>query len=176
MKKIMMTLAAVCVAATMNAQAYLGGSLGFATSSYDGNSTTVWSILPEVGYNLDENWAVGLTVGYGEAKDANKNKVKNFQISPYVRYTAVKLDKVNVFLDGGIGYEHEDVVGVKTNTFSVGIKPGVAVNLNDKLSFVTHFGFLGYENEKVKGADKSTNSFGLSVDGSNLSFGVYYNF
>ena len=175
----MMTLAAVAVAATMNAQVYLGGGVGVATSSYDGNSTTVWSILPEIGYNLDENWAVGMTVGYGESSvkvSGVKEKVKTFQISPYARYTFVKFDKVNLFVDGGIGYKHENYAGTKTNTFSVGLKPGVAVNLNDKLSFVAHVGFLGYENEKVKGDDKSTNSFGLDLNGNNLSFGVYYNF
>ena len=175
-----MTLAAVCVAATMNAQAYLGGGLGFSTSSYDGNSETYFSILPEIGYNLSENWAVGMTIGYGEAKTKIKgvgtDKVKTFQIAPYARYTFAKFDKVNLFIDGTVGYMNEDFAGTKTNTFGVGLKPGVAVNLNDKLSFVAHVGFLGYENEKVKDADKATNTFGLNLDGSNLSFGVYYNF
>ena len=175
-----MTLAAVAVAATMNAQAYLGGGIGFQTSSYDGNSETYFTILPEVGYNLDENWAVGMTVGYGEARTKIKGegteKVKAFQIAPYARYTFAKFDKVNLFVDGTVGYKHENYAGVKTNTFAIGFKPGVAVNLNEKLSFVAHVGFLGYENEKVKGADKSTNTFGVGLDGSNLSFGVYYNF
>ena len=37
MKKIFMTLAAVCFAATMNAQVYVGGSLGFnAWSEFSG--------------------------------------------------------------------------------------------------------------------------------------------
>ena len=180
MKKIMMTLAAVCVAATMNAQVYVGGGLGVATSSYDGNSTTIWSILPEVGYNINDKWAVGMTVGYGESRVKVKNgateKVKTFQVSPYARYTFVKFDKVNLFVDGGVGYKHENNAGTKTNTFAVGFKPGVAVNLNEKLSFVAHVGFLGYENEKVKGDDKSTNTFGFDLNGNALSFGVYYNF
>ncbi len=180
MKKILMTLAAVCVAATMNAQVYVGGNIGFATSSYDGNSTTVWSLLPEIGYNLNEKWAVGTVIGYGEArvkaKGASADKVKKFQVAPYARYTFVKWEKVNLFVDGTVGYQHENYGGVKTNTFGIGFKPGVAVNLNDRLSFVAHVGFLGYENEKVKGDDKSTNSFGLNLNGNNLTFGMYYNF
>jgi hypothetical protein len=105
-----------------------------------------------------------------------KEKVKTFQISPYVRYTFVKFDKVNLFVDGSVGYKHENYAGTKTNTFGFGLKPGVAVNLNDKLSFVAHACFLGYENEKVKGDDNSTNTFGFNLDGNSLSFGVYYNF
>lgn len=184
MKKIMMTLAAVAVAATMNAQVYLGGGIGFQTSSQDGNSETYFKIMPEIGYNLDENWAVGITVGYGENKTTVKNngvkvseKVKAFEIAPYARYTFAKFDKVNLFVDGVVDYTHTDFAGDKNNTFAVGLKPGVAVNLNEKLSFVAHVGFLGYENSKddYEGA-KAVNTFGVALDGNDLSFGVYYNF
>ena len=178
-----MTLVAVAMATTMNAQWYVGGNIGFGTSSYDGNSTTTWAIIPEIGYNLSEKWAVGTIIGYGENIDkaskkigGGKEKIKAFEIAPYVRYTFVKFDKVNIFVDGSVGYRHENWDGTKTNIFSLGLKPGVAVNLNDKLSFVAHVGFLGYENEKVKGDDKSTNYFGMNFNGNSLSFGVYYNF
>ena len=184
MKKIMMTLAAVCVAATMSAQVYVGGGVGFQTTSQDGNSETFFKLVPEIGYNLDENWAVGIAVGYGEHKTTLKSgnlkttaKVKAFEIAPYARYTFAKFDKVNLFVDGTVDYLHTDNAGDKNNTFSIGLKPGVAVNLNDKLSFVAHAGFLGYQNSKddYEGA-KAANTFGFDLDGSNLSFGVYYNF
>ncbi len=176
MKKIMMTLAAVCVAATMNAQVYVGGSLGFGTTSHDGNSSTSFKILPEIGYNLDENWAVGITVGYSQDKDYADVKNKMFQVSPYARYTFAKFDKVNLFVDGAVDYLHYDYDGAKSNGFGVGLKPGVAVNLNDKLSFVSHLGFLGYEYRKAD-ADgaKAYNTFGFDLS-NNISFGLYYNF
>ena len=183
MKKIFAIALVAMMTMTANAQVYVGGGVGLLTSSYDGNSETYFSILPEIGYNINEDWAVGIAVGYGEAKSKVNvagvkvtEKVKTFQIAPYARYTFAKFDKVNLFVDGSVGYKHENFAGVKTNTFAVGFKPGVAVNLNDKLSFVAHVGFLGYQNDKVKGDDKSTNTFGLNLDGSNLSFGVYYNF
>ncbi len=188
MKKIMMTLAAVCVAATMNAQVYVGGAVGFQTTSQDGNSETYFQLVPEVGYNLDENWAVGIAFGYGQSKTKVKEeldggtatisaKIKAFKISPYARYTFAKFDKVNLFLDGAVDYEHTDFAGTKINAFGVGIKPGVAVNLNDKLSFVAHAGFLGYQYEKADTKDaKAANTFGASIDGNSLSFGIYYNF
>ena len=169
-----MMIAAMMVAAvSTNAQVYVGGSLGLNVKSIDGESTTTWSILPEVGYNLDDNWAVGAVLGYGESgKDDNKRK--RFEISPYARYTAIKLNNINVFLDGTVSYVNNDNAGAKTNVFGVGIKPGVAVNLDEKLSFVAHFGFLGYENSKPKDG-VATNTFGLSLDNS-LAFGLYYNF
>ena len=170
----MMTIAAAFVATAMNAQGYIGGSLGFQTSSYDGESTTTWSIMPEVGYNLSDNWAIGVAVGYGQS-GKDENKIKKFTVSPYARLTVAKLSMVNVFIDGGVGYTNTDYAGDKLNTFAVGLKPGVAVNLNDKLSFVAHFGFLGYQNDKWKDADKSTNTFGLDID-NNVNFGLYLNF
>ena len=182
MKKIFAIAFVAMMAMTANAQVYVGGNLGFASESYDGDSETVWSIMPEIGYNLNEDWAVGVVVGYGEGKDKTKvdgrtftDKVKTFTVSPYVRYTAVKLDKVNVFVDGGFGYQNIKWGEVKDNIWQFGLKPGVAINLNDKLSFVSHFGFLGYKNEKLKGDDESTKSFGFNL-GSEVSFGMYYNF
>ena len=175
MKKIMMTLAALAVAATMNAQGYIGGGIGFKSVSYDGESTTAFSIMPEVGYNLDENMSVGITLGYSEAgKDPAKTKV--FSIEPYLRYNFAKFDKVNLFVDGGLGYQNTKVGDAKNNTFYVGVRPGVSVTLTEKLSFVSHFGFLGYKNSKDDGADKAVNTVELSVDGAALSFGLYYNF
>ena len=187
MKKIMMTLAAVCVAATMNAQVYVGGSLGFETTSQDGNSNSSLTLMPEAGYALDDNLAVGIAFGYNEtSKDVEEGeeghkvtvsqKNKKFVINPYLRYTFLKLDKVNVFVDGGLEYVHSDKAGAKNNSFGIGVRPGVAVNLNDKLSFVTHFGWLGYKNSKDdhEGA-KAANTFGLNLS-SKVSFGVYYNF
>jgi hypothetical protein len=179
MKKIMMTLAAVAVAATMNAQVYLGGSIGFESTSSDGNSETFFSIMPEIGYNLNEDWAVGIVLGYGESRDKVKkttvDKIKSFTINPYARYTFAKFDKVNLFVDGGVSYTNIKENDIKTNVFSVGLKPGVAVNLNEKLSFVAHAGFLGYTNSKTDD-EKAINNVALGIDASSLSFGVFYNF
>ena len=105
MKKIMMTLAALAVAATMNAQVYVGGGIGFTTASNDGNSATNFKIIPEIGYNLDENLAVGISFGYAQNEtkiNGVKTTNKEFEISPYLRYTFLKLDKVNVLFDGGL--------------------------------------------------------------------------
>jgi hypothetical protein len=188
MKKIMMTLAAVAVAATMNAQIYVGGEVGFETTSVDGNSTSSLTLMPEIGYNLDENLSVGISFGYGEDSkdvadvDAQGNAItvtqknKRFIINPYARYTFMKLDKVNLFIDGGLSYAHYDNAGAKNNQFGIGVRPGVAVNLNYKLSFVAHFGWLGYKNSKddYEGA-KAANTFGFDLN-SKVSFGMYYNF
>ncbi len=183
MKKIMMTLAAIAVAATMNAQVYVGGSLGFSYDKQDEAKNTDWTVLPEIGYNLDDNFAVGMVIGFTSGKNTSaagiETKTSSFKINPYLRYTFVKFDKVNVFVDGGLYYQFQkygDADAAKYNNFGVNIQPGVAVNLNDKLSFVSHFGMLGWSTSKSK-ADgaKAKNSIDINLH-SAVSFGLYYNF
>lgn len=174
MKKIMMTLAAIAFAATMNAQVYVGGSLGYNHSKVEDVKTNTFSIVPEIGYNLDENFAVGMGIGYTYSK-TDDVKSNGFEISPYLRYTFAKLDKVNVFCDLGIAYEYNKTGDIKTNSFGVGLFPGLAVNLNDKISFVTKFGALSYVHSKVTDGPKADN-FNIGLDGNKLQFGVYYNF
>lgn len=67
MKKILMSLAVAFVALAANAQVYVGGNVGIA-SSKEGNAdaVTTYKVLPEIGYNINENWAIGTTVGFGK--------------------------------------------------------------------------------------------------------------
>lgn len=178
MKKIVLTMMAAMVAVVMDAQVYVGGALGFETTSHDGNSTTAFKIKPEVGYTLDENWALGIAFGYAQT-GKDDTKVKTLSVNPYARFNCVKFEKVNLFLDGGFEFSNTDskIAGHKTNTWGIGIKPGVAVNLNKSLSFVSHLGFLGYKSAKpdYSGA-KATNTFGVDIDASRVDFGLYYNF
>lgn len=170
MKKIFMTLAAVAVAATMNAQIYVGGSLGFSsqkttaeytednvTVSADASSTT-FTFSPEVGYKLNDKMAVGLALGFttGSADDTENldATIKNteFSIKPYFRYTFAQWNKVSLFADAELGfstgkdtYEYsEDNVTVSTDQkysgFHFAIVPGIAYQANEKISVVAKLG------------------------------------
>lgn len=182
MKKILLTMAVAFVAVAANAQVYLGGSFGIASSKIgDGDNVTTYKVLPEIGYNINDDWAIGTVVGWGKGNPVSIEGESNnyFTVQPYVRYTFVKSKYVNVFVDGGFGYFHENHAtgGASVNAWQVGLKPGVAVNLSSKLSFVAHVGFAGWETAKadVDGAE-SSDAWGIDVDGNNLTFGLYYNF
>ena len=65
MKKVLMTLAVAFVAVAANAQVYVGGNVGIASSkSGNGDNVTTYKVLPEVGYNINKDWAVGTTLGF----------------------------------------------------------------------------------------------------------------
>jgi hypothetical protein len=176
MKKILMTLVAVAMATTMNAQWYVGGTVGY-NYTKDKNTdvkSNTFVITPELGYNLNEKWAVGMKIGYAYNKvdDAKSNE---FVVNPYARYTFVKLDKVNFFVDGGFEYNYVKVEDDSANGFGISFKPGVAVNLNEKVSFVAHVGNFGWASAKAKNA-KSVQSVDLGLNLTSVDFGLYYNF
>ncbi len=62
---------------TASAQVYVGGQIGFTSSSVnldmDGTNSvsgTSFKILPEVGYKINDKWAVGIQVGYSKGISA----------------------------------------------------------------------------------------------------------
>lgn len=194
MKKLIFTLAIVLGVATVSAQEvgqmWIGGSVGFSSSKTKGSDAeTSYKILPEFGYILKDNLAIGITVGYkhlegAQLKDiANVNlqgaaygELEGFTVAPFLRYSFLKGNIGGLFVDGGIGYSHlkEKNLDTKIDIFEVGFRPGVAVNVTSNLSLTGKFGFLGYAHTK---ADKvKTNSFGLDFDMSQFLLGVSYVF
>lgn len=145
------------------------------------NNKTEFTVMPEVGYNLNDKWAVATGIGYQHMyNDGIKSDI--FRIDPYARYTFAKVGKVGFFVDGGvgIGLGATKVPHHSTETaaiWHIGFKPGISFNVNNNLSLVAHVGFLGYEgaNNKAKEAGYADGG-GLRLSGDALSFSVYYNF
>ena len=183
MKKIMMTLVAIAMATTMNAQWYVGGSVGFGSvKAGSGDSETTYKVIPEVGYSFNDKWSVGVALGYAKGSCSFGNSLQDytqnvttevFSVNPYARYTFVNEGKFSIFCDGGIGFESWKDMG--TN-FSVGLRPGFAFKASDKISLEAHIGFVGFNTFSPKGGGDSSNSFGLDLTGVANSFGIYYNF
>lgn len=174
MKKFFAIAALAVMTLTANAQVFVGGQLG-AWRDYDANTTSV-SVLPEVGYTLSDKFAIGTVIGW-KYNYVQGTKANSLTVAPYARYTFAQFGNVNLFLDGGFGFDTYKVSGADAaNAWEIGIKPGVAVNLTDKLSFVSHFGFLGYRDADAGAKAFGKNGFGFNADANNITFGLYYNF
>ena len=196
-----MTLAAIAVAATMNAQVYLGGTFGLdfenKLADKDGNDATgvSFEIKPEIGYNLSEKSSVGIVLGFGVTNNSNKmvgddsfgsllaggqkteKSAIRFQIAPYYRYKFVQFDKVDLFFDAQVGFIYTKYDEWNNSTFNIGVRPGVAFNASDKISFVAKLGDgLFFESSKDKDVD-AVSHFGLNANTlAALEIGMYYNF
>ena len=201
MKKIMMTLAAIAVAATMNAQVYLGGTFGLGfenklTDQKDPTKTATgmsFQIKPEIGYNLDEKSSVGVVLGFGITNNTNEmlgtaasifgrgvktdKSAIQFEIAPYYRYKFVQFDKVDLFIDAQVGFIYTKLDEWNNTTFNIGVRPGVAYNASDKISFVAKLGQgLFFQSSKDKDSDAQS-KFGLNANTlAPLEIGMYYNF
>lgn len=182
MKKFLLTALVALLSLTASAQIYVGGQVGF-WRDYNENQTN-FNLVPEVGYELSDKWAIGLNVGYVYNYD-NGVKANGAVVAPYARFTAAQWGPVRLFLDGGFGfntYKTKYDVGNKTvtsdayNAWEVGIKPGVAVALAKNVEFIAHFGFLGYRDSDDNAARFGKDGFGFQLDGNNLSFGLNYKF
>lgn len=178
-----MTLAAAVMAAGVSAQVYVGGNVGIASVDAGGDdSETVYSFLPEIGYNLSKDWAVGAQFGWskgelqisdGELALGDVSLTHTFEFDPYVRYTFFHSKAIDVFCDGSLGYKHYNNSG---DEYSIGLKPGIALNLNDKFSLVARVGFLGYQTFNPKGDGDNTNVWGLDFDSNNIQLGINFKF
>ncbi|MCX4292641.1 MAG: outer membrane beta-barrel protein [Prevotella sp.] len=176
MKKLFLMAAFVVASVAASAQIYVGGSLGFESSkeNKDADALTSFSILPEVGYNLSDNLAVGIQLGYASQEQGDEYTVSAFSVAPYARYTFAKSGAASFFVDGGIIFTAygSDAEG---SNFGVGLRPGVKFAVSDKVDVVAKTGFLGYSknSEKFNGGGSA---FGLSIDNTDLTLGILFNF
>ncbi len=174
-----MTLVAAVIAVSASAQVYIGGNAGIASTKIgDQDSKTTYKVLPEIGYKINQDWAIGTVIGWGKGtpvsiEDAD-DCLRTFEVAPYIRYTAVRTKMVDFFVDGGFMYKHYNG---HANEWNVGLRPGVALNFNKTVSLVAHAGFVGYKSYKrtYEGAKNNT-AWGVDLDGNNISLGVLLNF
>lgn len=129
MKKIVLSVIVALIAITANAQVYVGGTFGVGSDKVETEGTevknTTFKILPEVGYELNEDWSVGTVVGY-EYNKSGDVKTNTFTIAPYARYFFLNSDVVRLFADGGFGFSTSKTKGNDAlNSWNIGIKPGV---------------------------------------------------
>ncbi len=207
MKKIFMTLAAAIIAVSANAQIWVGGEVGFTadktTVKQNGNSTDYktnnFTLAPEVGYNLNENWAIAMKVVFAHNEDNGvvKAMLENsglpvgakvmtnaFAVNPYARYTFLKAGNFTAFVDGGVNYGFIHVSSLSNvmnniNQLGFAINPGVTYAISPKVSLVAHIGDLSYNAmwTKAKNADVKFNKGKFNIGIWNaISFGAYYNF
>lgn len=186
MKKVLLLAVVLFASLNASAQFYVGGSIGFGSVKPigGGDSEFLFKILPEFGYNISDQFAIGAVLGYQKGNcsigslDYDSSDRETFIIAPYARYTAIEWESVKFFLDGGIAFSSTKDFG---SNFRLGIQPGLAIDLTDEVTFVTHLGFIGFETFspgdglKAQGYTKSGSEFGMDFK-NNCTFGVYFNF
>jgi len=170
----------------------LVGDYPFMTGFMTTKDYTKYGIAPEIGYNINNAFSVGLGIGvsgetYNPATGSGAIKsAMAFGINPYVRWFAWRKDNFAFYAQGDIQYaagsqKYEGTSDKgKSHAFSIGVLPGIAYTFNNHFSMTASFGVLGYSqyanNNTVDGKMKSQKGvFGLSID-NGLDFGLTYTF
>lgn len=174
MKKVLLTLALAAFAMTANAQLVLGGNVKFnhdgnSTGDYSTNASTEFSIMPKIGYWLNDVMQVGIQLGptytYTRtyAGDNNNDHYRStnqwtWNFTPYFRYNLTTWKKFTVFCEAQLGigitpkssWKNVTAAGTTTgdgttNAFNLNINvvPGLNYALNDKISLDCYVDLLG---------------------------------
>lgn len=142
MKKLVLTITFVVMAViTCNAQFYVGGNLGYSSSSSstktsygsqsyesknDGYSDLVFS--PKVGFFINSKMSVGVSFSYNPYTDKRYSsktvdqteidyKYKSWSVNPYLRYTVAQVGNLSIMAEVSAGI-HGDNPTVKTGKIS----------------------------------------------------------
>ncbi|MEE4197169.1 MAG: porin family protein [Bacteroidales bacterium] len=202
MKKSILLIMAFALSLSLSAQLKVGGSIGFMGQSSkitsdgttnEGPTNTDITLLPNVEYMLSDNFSIGGKLGFSLDQSKNdaadsKTSLFMFHISPYARMYFPLGDKLSFFGEGGIQFARgtEKVTfGSTTNdgdtqtNFGIGVIPGLAYGLSDKVSLTLTAGFLGYQLTSINDNNDPEevtkyNNYGFSINTSNISFGIKY--
>ena len=191
MKKLIFTLAVIFCVATVSAQEskmWVGGTVGLWSSKVKGGDSKLsFKVAPEVGYILNDDIAVGVRLGaahsysedlrFADAEGFSSVASNIYTVNPFVRYSFLKGAMGAMFVDGGIAWSHMNECGGEDNKgdrYELGFRPGLALNVSEKVSLIGKFGFLGYQH--TKSGDFKRNDFGFDFDMDNIELGMCIKF
>ena len=197
MKKLLLTLSAVAVlglganAQTEKGKFMLGGQVSYQGQSIKDSDakSNEFSIIPNVGYFVADNIAVGTGIGYSwaENKDAanTKNTNSSFVLAPFGRMYSNNEGPVKFFgqLTVPMAWGTQEVNGDKTATtanYGVELAPGVAYFPTSNLGIEFKVRGLFYNNgsttDEATDAKTTVNSYGLNVNSLAPTVGVTFHF
>lgn len=156
------------------------------TVDVDGNIQD-YAILPNVGYFVQDNLAVGLGFGYAGKTEEDADKIKSvngeFTVAPYARlYKGNGNVKFFGQLAAPMGWGTNKVDGTKTGTterYGVALSPGIAYFPTNKLGIEFSVQGLHYQYSAVKpenGTKVEVNEFGLNANSLKPTIGVNFYF
>lgn len=184
MKKfVLVAVFAVLGFVAAQAQVRLGGAVNLWYNQE--SEVTTYTLMPEIGYKLSDQWEVGTFIGFngGAKSDSNVKTAFSFAFKPFARYTFLRSGIFSMFCEGGFdlvcGNAGSMTSGHKqfsnSTAFAIGFRPGIDIELTEHWSLESHLGFLGYSaNEKgVFGAYDPGVGFSFA---NGTSLGLIYQF
>ena len=166
-----------------SAQVYVGGSIA-ASYNKSGSDSKTWSfnLNPEVGYFLNDNWAIGGRIAFGRAQTSTLGTVKGtsttFTINPYAAYSPFQYGDFALWAEFGLRFAPK-VGGASYASYGAYAVPVLTYNLGDHFVLKTNLNFAalsvsGTSDGGFAFAGSANCNRGLSVG--DLTIGFVYKF
>ena len=175
MKKVVLVIGLAVASMAVNAQLYVGGSLGFSsdseTSKNAKNEKSAFTFSPEVGYYLSEKLDVGVDLSITSGQVGGQG-YSEFAAAPYARYSVLQFGKFEVIGKASVGFgafDYSKIAGGKGTKLGVNVSPILAYGLTDNWVLFTQLNCLSlnFTATTPDGGDTYTH-FGFGVDANNL--------
>ncbi|HJY14196.1 MAG TPA: outer membrane beta-barrel protein [Flavobacterium sp.] len=185
MKKmlVVLALAMVSFANAQKGSILVMGSVNYesqnVSNSGSEDKSSSFGFAPKVGYQFHENWTAGIEAGVGTEKrefsDNTENKVNNFSLGGFLRYSKPLNQTFSAYADLGLGYQNQKFTNSAGNLsatnegdgFYVGVTPAIFINVNKGFGLNFNVGGIGYNTYNFDG----NNGNGDNVKNFNISFG-----
>jgi outer membrane protein len=201
MKKIILTVAAVCAFGFANAQdsdngkvgfakgdLYLTGTANFSSEKTGDFKTDTFTVAPGLGYFLTENLAFEGALGYVSGTnnevfggDVIEVKSSGFGINAGVKYFWTPMNKFSLSLGGNISYASVKMevdafsADYTSNVIGVNVPVGLHYFVSNNFAITSTWGGLEYtSNDNGGNGAEKTNDISLGLDMSAISFGLIY--
>ncbi len=106
-----------------DSQMWLGGSL----SITDDNSSSTFTIAPEFGYNLNNDWSIGGRLGIGSINPESGKSYTVTTLTPFTRYTFSQKGDFSFFGQGELPLSFKD----GNNTIGLRVLPGLTYSMGN---------------------------------------------
>lgn len=168
---------------------FASGTFGYSSEKTGDVKTTEFQIVPRVGFFVSDNFAIGAQLGYVSSEFPLETdfgvvdvKASGFEAGAFARYYSTPANAFSFFGQLSASYasvntEADGGGEFKTNGFGFELAPGISYFVSDHIALEATFGKLGYSTVKpdFDGAE-STDTFDLSLNLSNVTFGIAYKF
>lgn len=205
MKKLLLSITALCaIVLTSNAQTekgnfLLGGTASYQSSKSDAEGAKAFenlSIVPNLGYFVADNFAVGTGVGYNYAKlpfASVTGRTESFVVSPFGRYYVGLSDQFKFFGQASVpmafgttkSTDANGETGDKTGTstaIGVALSPGFAFYPTKRIGIELAIRGAAYNSRTVKDNDDNklkgagSEEFSIGTDFFTPQIGIQFHF
>jgi len=170
---------------------FVSGTIAFGNSSSGGFDSNQFNFSPQLGYFVDDNFAIGGRLGYTSSTSESpsfidptatvEDTATTLSLSFFGRYYFTPSNKFSFFgeIEPGIfnSKRESGQLETKGNGWFINLSPGINYFLSNHFAIEASVGLLGYNTFEldVDNADTQSN-FNIGVNLSDINLGLLYRF